>query len=214
MLDLSSMQSMHLDALREVGNIGAGNAATALSSLVGCMVDISIPKAELVSIYALDKYYGDPTMNVTAVFARSKGENPLNFMLLQDDDGANHLVELLIAKQFGMEMPADQISDEMKDSALGEIGNILLGSFLNAVNMFLGREDGISVPSVTHDMMGAILNVVASLYGEYGDTALMLKTELSVQHENEKKALNHDANILLACDPNTLEILLKKLGVL
>ena len=80
MLDLSSFNNMQLDAIREVGNIGTGNAATALSKLLGRMIDMDVPKAELVSIYELAEHYGDPTELIAAVFVRSLGDfsNSLN----------------------------------------------------------------------------------------------------------------------------------------
>ena len=212
MLDLSSMNTMHLDAIREIGNIGAGNAATAMSKLLGCPVEIDIPKAELVSIYELDSYYDDPDSVYTAVFASSDNEDPFNFMLLVKESVVGRLVGLLVSKQFGMEMDVASMPQEMVDSALGEIGNILLGSFLNSVNGLLGITSGITTPSVTHDMLAAILSIVSAMFGQHGDIALVTKSSLVVGTEEEAGSL--DAYILLASEPQALETLLGKLGVL
>ena len=212
MLDLSTMNSMHLDAIREIGNIGAGNAATAMSTLLGCSVEIDIPKAELVSIYELDCYYDDPDSIYTAVFASSDNEDPFNFMLLIKESEVNKLVGLLIEKQFGMAMDIDSLPPEMKDSALGEIGNILLGSFLNAVNGLLGITSGITTPSVSHDMLASILSIVSAMFGQHGDIALVTKSNLTVGTGENAGSL--EANILLASEPAALETLFKKLGVL
>jgi chemotaxis protein CheC len=212
MLDLSSMNKMHLDAIREIGNIGAGNAATALSQLLGCPVEIDIPKAELVSIYELDSYYGDPDSSYTAVFASSDNDDPFNFMLLVEESAVGKLVSLLVSKQFGMQMDVASMPQEMVDSALGEIGNIILGSFLNSVNGLLGVTSGITTPSVTHDMLASILSVVSAMFGQYGDIALVTKSNLNVETEGESDSL--DASILLASEPRALEMLLQKLGVL
>jgi chemotaxis protein CheC len=206
------MNKMHLDAIREIGNIGAGNAATALSQLLGCPVEIDIPKAELVSIYELDSYYGDPGSSYTAVFASSDNENPFNFMLLIEETEVVKLVSLLVSKQFGMRMDAASMPQEMIDSALGEIGNIILGSFLNSVNGLLGITSGITTPSVTHDMLASILSVVSAMFGQYGDIALVTKSNLNVETEGGSDSF--DANILLASEPQALEMLLQKLGVL
>jgi chemotaxis protein CheC len=205
---------MHLDAIREIGNIGAGNAATALSSLLGCPVDIDVPKAELVSIYELDSYYDDPDSSYTAVFASSDNENAFNFMLLLKEDAVNELVGLLVAKQFGMQMDVSAMPQEMLDSALGEIGNILLGSFLNSLNGLLGITSGITTPGVTHDMLASILSVVSAMFGQYGDVALVTKSNLNIMAEGQSESDPLDANILLACEPDALETLLKTLGVL
>jgi chemotaxis protein CheC len=210
--DLNSMNKTHLDAIREIGNIGAGNAATAMASLLGCPVEIDIPKAELVSIYELDSYYGDPDASYTAVFASSDNEDPFNFMLLIREDEVNRLVGLLVSKQFGMQMDASAMPPEMVDSALAEIGNILLGSFLNAVNGLLGVTSGITTPSVTHDMLASILSVVSAMFGQYGDIALLTKSNLDVGTGEDAGSL--DAGILLASEPQALETLLRKLGVM
>jgi len=212
MLDLNSMNKMHLDAIREIGNIGAGNAATAMSQLLGCPIEIDVPKAELVSIYDLDSYYDDPDSSYAAVFAASDGKDPFNFMLLVKEDEVNRLVDLLVSKQFGMEMDVASLPQEMVDSALGEIGNILLGSFLNAVNGLLGVTSRITTPSVTHDMLASILSVVSAMFGQYGDVALVTKSSLTVGTGENAGSL--DANILIASEPQALEALLGKLGML
>jgi chemotaxis protein CheC len=205
---------MHLDAIREIGNIGAGHAATALSEMIGCPVEIDIPKAELVSIYQLNSYYDDPDASYTAVFASSDNEDPFNFMLLIKEDAVGELVRLLVAKQFGMQMDISTMPQDMLDSALGEIGNILLGSFLNSVNGLLGITSGITTPSVTHDMLASILSVVSAMFGQYGDVALVTKSNLYVTPEGQEQKASLDANILIATEPGTLEMLLKKLGVI
>jgi chemotaxis protein CheC len=223
MLDLKSMNQMHLDAIREIGNIGAGHAATALSTMLGCLVEIDVPKAELVSIYELSSYYDDPDASYTAVFAASADDASMNFMLLIKEEDVGKLVTLLVAKQFGMQMELSAMSQEMVDSALGEIGNILLGSFLNSVNALLGVTSGISTPSVTHDMLASIVSVVSAMFGQYGDIALVTKSNLNVlpegttQSESREatppKAAPLDAHILLASEPAALEALLRKLGI-
>jgi chemotaxis protein CheC len=214
LLDLNSMNQMQLDAIREIGNIGAGHAATALSEMLGCMVEIDIPKAELVSIYNLDSYYGEPDASYAAVFAVSDNDKPFNFMLLIKEAGVSKIIGMLVEKQFGIRMDVSSMPDEMQESALGEIGNILLGSFLNSVNGLLGLSSGISTPSITHDTLASILSVVSAMFGQYGDVALVTKSQLNVRPEGQEQAEAIDANILLASEPDALEMLLKKLGVI
>ncbi|GHV36459.1 chemotaxis protein CheC [Synergistales bacterium] len=213
-MDLKNMSASHLDAIREIGNIGAGHAATSLSTMLGCPVEIDIPKAELVSIYELDNYYDNADADYCAVFASSDNDGPFNFMLLIKNDEVADIVTLLVAKQFGMQMDFASMPEEMVESALGEIGNILLGSFLNSVNTLLGMVSGITTPSVSRDMLGSILNVVATMYGQYGDVALVTKSNLNVMPEGQQQKKQLDANILIACEPKALEALLKRLGVL
>jgi chemotaxis protein CheC len=213
MFDLNSLNQMQLDAIREIGNIGVGHAAAALSDMIGYPVDIDVPKAELVSIYNLDSYYGDPDASCAAVLAASDGAAPLDFMLLLREDAVAELVGLLVAKQFGMQMNFSDMTLEMVDSALGEIGNILIGSFLNAINDLLGLTSGITTPAVSHDMLASILSVVAAMFGQHGDIALVTKSNLNVMSADRTQSRSLDASILLMSEPLVLEMLLKKLGV-
>jgi chemotaxis protein CheC len=211
MLDLSSFNHLQLDAIREVGNIGTGNAATALSKLLSCMIDMDVPKADLVSIYSLAEYYGDPDAMVAAVFVRSLGDFGCSLIFIQNEEDAALMVDLLLKQQFGT-VPPD-FPQDMVDSALSEVGNIILSSFLNAVNLLIGTEHQISVPGVAHDMLASILDVVASIFGQMGDMALVVNTELRVSglDENERNISGH---IVMLPDPNALELLLRKLQVL
>ncbi|MDR1731869.1 MAG: chemotaxis protein CheC [Synergistaceae bacterium] len=211
MLDLSSFNNLQLDAIREVGNIGTGNAATALSKLLSCMIDMDVPKADLVSIYSLAEYYdyGDPNATVAAVFVRSLGEFGCSLIFIQNEEDSSMMVDLLLKQQFGDAVPAD-LPQEMRDSALSEVGNIILSSFLNAINMLIGTKHQISVPGVAHDMLASILEVVASIFGQMGEMALLVNTELRIGDGSR----HISGNIIMLPDPDALELLLRKLQVL
>ena len=212
MADIASFNALQLDAIREVGNIGTGNAATALSGLLSRMIHMDVPKTELVSIYELGEHYGDPLQVVGAVFVRSTGGFGCSLIFIQNEDDADLMVELLLKQQFGTFIPINEIPEEMKDSALSEVGNIVLSSFLNAINLLIGTQHQISVPGVAHDMLSSILDVVASIYGQMGETALLVNTELSVDGlEAGRKISGH---IILIPDPDALELLLKRLKVM
>ncbi|MDY6400392.1 MAG: chemotaxis protein CheC [Synergistales bacterium] len=212
MADIASFNALQLDAIREVGNIGTGNAATALSGLLSRMIHMDVPKTELVSIYELGEHYGDPLQVVGAVFVRSTGGFGCSLIFIQNEEDADVMVELLLKQQFGTFIPINEIPEEMKDSALSEVGNIVLSSFLNAINLLIGTQHQISVPGVAHDMLSSILDVVASIYGQMGETALLVNTELSVDGlEAGRKISGH---IILIPDPDALELLLKRLKVM
>ncbi len=212
MSDLAAFNNLQLDAIREVGNIGTGNAATALSGLLSRMINMTVPKTELVSIYELGEHYGDPLQIVGAVFVRSTGGFGCSLIFIQNEEDANLMVELLLKQQFGTFIPVAELPGEMKDSALSEVGNIVLSSFLNAINMLLGTQHQISVPGVAHDMLSAILDVVASIYGQMGETALLVNTELSVEGLTDGRKIS--GHIILIPDPDSLELLLRKLKVM
>jgi len=192
-----------------VGNIGAGNAATALSIMLARPVDMDVPKAELVSIYELAEYYGDPLTMVSAVFVRSEGEFTCSLIFIQEEDESRKLVDLLIGQQMGGMDPAS-VPEEMRDSALTEVGNIILSSFLNAINVLIGGTHSISVPGVAHDMLGSILDVVASIFGQSGEHALIVDTSLKVENVEGRVS----GKVVMLPDPGSLEILLGKLQVL
>ncbi|NLL37783.1 MAG: chemotaxis protein CheC [Fretibacterium sp.] len=210
MLDLSSFNNLQLDAIREVGNIGTGNAATALSKLLSRMIEMDVPKAELISIYELAEHYGDPTEIIAAVFVRSLGDFACSLIFIQSEEDAGLLVDLLLRQQFGDSLPPD-LPQEMLDSALSEVGNIILSSFLNAINLLIGTRHQISVPGVAHDMLAAILDVVASIFGQMGEMALFVNTELKLDGADGKAI---SGKIVMLPDPDALELLLRKLQVL
>ncbi|MDR3230192.1 MAG: chemotaxis protein CheC [Synergistaceae bacterium] len=209
MLDLSSFNNLQLDAIREVGNIGTGNAATALSKLLSCAIDMDVPRADLVSIYSLAEYYGDPDATVAAVFVRSLGEFGCSLIFIQNEDDSAMMVDRLLKQQFGDSLPAE-LPQDMLDSALAEVGNIILSSFLNAINMLIGTKHQITVPGVARDMLASILQVVASIFGEMGDMALLVNTELRMGGTDR----HISGNIVMLPDPDALELLLRKLQVL
>lgn len=210
MPDISSFTSLQLDAIKEVGNIGAGNAATSLSKLLGCVVEMDVPKADLVSIYELSEYYGIPTTPVAAVFVRSTGAFSCSIIFIESEETGSEIVQKWIKGQFGDSLPTE-LPDDMMDSAIAEVGNIILGSFLNAINMLIGTNHQISVPGVAHDMLGSILDVVASIFGQLGETALVVNTTLRLG-DSENHQLG--GNVIMLPDPEALDLLLGKLQVL
>ena len=174
------------------------------------MIDMDVPKAELVSIYELAEHYGDPTELIAAVFVRSLGDFGCSLIFIQKEEDARMMVDLLLRQQFGDAVPPD-LPQEISDSALTEVGNIILSSFLNAINLLIGTEHQISVPGVAHDMLSSILDVVASIFGQMGEMALVVNTELRVEGADGAAG---SGNIIMLPDPDALELLLRKLQVL
>jgi len=207
---ISSLNTIQLDAIKEIGNIGTGNAATALSKLLSKVVEMDVPKVELVSIYELSEYYGSPTMPVASVFVRSEGKFSCSVIFIDSEEGANEMVKMWLSVYFG-DFAAEALPHDMMDSGLAELGNIIIGSFLGAVNALIETTFHISVPGVAHDMLGSILDVVASMFGVFGEYALVISTTLRISGAED---VNMDGNIILLPDPDALELLLRKLQVL
>lgn len=207
-VDFDSFNSIQLDAIREVGNIGAGNAATALSKLLGRTVDMDVPVAELVSVYEVAQHYGSPEDLACGVLIRADGEFSCNLIFLMYEEEASSLADLLISMD--LSSMEEEVRLQIRDSALAEVGNIILGAFLNALSSMTGWALPVSVPAVAHDMLGSIMDVVAAMFGIMGDTAMLVKTTLKiVDSDTEAKGM-----VIMVPDPGSLEVLLQRLGVL
>jgi chemotaxis protein CheC len=206
-MDFGSYSSIQLDAIREVGNIGAGNAATALSKLLGRMVDMDVPVAELVPIYEVSEHFGAPDLLVCGVLIRAEGEYSCNLIFVMEEEEAASLADLLITMDLsGID---DEVRIQIRDSALAEVGNIILGAFLNALATMTGWALPASVPAIAHDMLGSIMDVVAATFGVMGDTALLVKTSLHVLDiEGDVRG-----TVVMVPDPGSLGLLLQRLGV-
>ena len=117
-----------LDALREIGNVGAGNAATALSQVLNKKIDMNVPKVSLIPIEEVPDLVGGPDSLIVAIFLRVYGKAPGNILFLMPKKNAFFLVDDLMGRPHG----TTQTLDAMDESALKEIGNILTGSYLNS----------------------------------------------------------------------------------
>jgi chemotaxis protein CheC len=195
--------------IKEIGNIGAGNAATSLSKILNIVVEMDVPKVDLVSIYELSEYYGSPTTPVSSVFVHSDGKFSCSVIYIDSETGAREMINMWL-KVYSDDFSTDELPSEMLDSGLAELGNVIIGSFLGAVNAIIETEFQTSVPGVVHDMLGSILDVVASIYGYMGEYALVVNTALRISGAEN---VNMHGNIVLLPTPEALNLLLEKLQV-
>ena len=172
-INLNHMDQMHFDVLKEIGNIGAGNASTALSMLINGKVDMKVPKVELLEFKELTEVVGGAENVVVGILLTLEGDVDGMMMFMLRKDSAHHLVNLLLGKQL------DNFSEftEMDLSALSEIGNIIAGAYLSSLSTLTNLKIVSSVPYMSIDMAGAILSVPAIEFGKVGDKALLIKTE-------------------------------------
>ncbi len=154
--NLDDLTPSQLDALKEVGNIGAGHGATALSQLLRKKILITVPKANILAFSDVPKLMGDPNTLVAGLVLNILGDATGKILLLFPRDSALHLADLLLKQQVG----TSQILTEMGHSAIKEAGNILTGAYLSALNEFLGMLLLISVPTLVFDMAGALLTTI------------------------------------------------------
>ena len=201
--ELAALSEAQLDVLREIGNVGAGNSATALSRLIKYRIEMNVPHVALVPIEEVPEFVGGPELVVAGIFLRVYGKAPSTILFLIPRESAFAVVDTL----YGRERGATSELELMDESALMEIGNILAGSYLNAFYSFTGISMLPSVPALAVDMAGAILNVVLVQLGELGDHALLIETNFVA---NDRSISGH---FFLVPDPGSLGCIMDAVGV-
>lgn len=171
----SELSSIQLDALKEIGNIGAGNAATALAQMVNDKIDMNVPKANILPFAEVPESIGGADSHVVGIFFNVTGSAPANILFILPIDKAAVLCDMLLGKNIGETTP--ESFGEMEMSALMELGNILSGTYLNALAMFTNLEFAPSVPALGMDMAGAIIDAILAQFGKVADHVLVLDTE-------------------------------------
>lgn len=174
--ELVDLNSMRYDILREVGNIGAGNATTALSQLINSKIDMTVPKVELLDFSALADVVGSAEKLVVGILLNLSGDIDGMMMFMVDNEAAHHMVNRLVGKEDNSNM---ENFDDMELSALKEIGNIIAGAYLSALSSLTNLKIAESIPYMAIDMAGAILSVPAIAFGELGDKALLIESEFN-----------------------------------
>lgn len=205
---LQRIQPYHLDVLKEVGNIGAGNAATALSSLLNKFIDMKVPSVRVISFQEITELIGGADTTVAAIFLRVEGEAPGSMFFMVPVKEAEELIQKLTGiSSFHLEEPP---YDEMGLSALQEVGNILAGSYLSALSDFTKLNLQPSVPALSIDMAGAILSYGLIEISQVGDYAIVIDTKITEVEQNLPQSTGH---FFLLPDPNSFQKLFHSLGV-
>lgn len=192
-----------MDVLREVGNIGAGNAATALSRLLDKPVDMSVPTVSFVPFESIADRVGGSEEVVVAIFLRVDGDAPGNMFFLMSREQARLLLQGLP----GFESEDENEYSELELSALCEIGNILAGSYLSSLADLTGLPLSPTVPQIAVDMAGAILSYGLLQFGTMGDDALLIDTTFM---KEEREVEGH---FFFIPDPESFAKLFASLGV-
>lgn len=175
-INLDELNDIQYDVLKEIGNIGAGNATTALSKMLGTKMDMSVPKVALVPFNEISEIMGDEDQIVVGVLLGLEGDIDGMMMFLFDTKSAHHLVNSLMMQDVETGVEEDAGFTEMEMSALNEIGNIVSGSYLTAISTLTNLKIISTVPQMAIDMIGALLSVPASEFGKYGDKLLLIQS--------------------------------------
>jgi chemotaxis protein CheC len=192
-----------MDVLKEVGNIGAGNAATALSTLLNKQVDMAVPTVSFIPFEEIADRIGGSEAVVIAIFLRVNGDVPGNMFFILNREPARRILQGLL----GFNAAENDNYSELELSALSEIGNILAGSYLSSLADFTGLHMSPSVPSLTVDMAGAILSFGLFQFGTMGDSALLIDTTFLEGHQEA------EGYFFLIPDPESFDKLFHALGV-
>jgi len=198
-MSYQNLDPLQLDALREVGNIGTGNAATALSQLINKKVDMTVPNINIVPFDEIFSTIGGDEI-VVGVIVRVLGDTPGNILFVFEKNTALNFVEKLTGEK-------EEYLSDMGNSVICEIGNIISSSYMNAIAKFTGLSIMPSVPAVTYDMLGAILSTTFIESGQFDDYVLDIET---VFVQNNSELSGHFYYVPM---PDSLEKILSSLGI-
>lgn len=194
---------LEIDALKEMGNIGAGNAATALSMMLSKKITIKVPQVKVIAFDDVSKSVGGPEKLVVGIFLRISGDIDGNILIVISEQDAYTLAKTLLKDNRDI----NGNFSEMEKSALTELGNIIGSSYIAALSELTKLSLKISVPSMAFDMAGAIISFPLSLYGYLGDTAFLIETEFAEGLAGIK------LHYFMIPDDKSLKQLLKAIGV-
>lgn len=170
---LDTMNDMYMDVLKEIGNIGAGNATTAIAGMLGEKVDMMVPNVSLMEASQLGGAICPEEETIVGIFLEVQKDITGSMMFLMKLPSAHYMVNTLMGRMKDYNEPFD----EMDLSAMKEIGNIIAGSYLSALSSMTNLSITSSIPYIAVDMAAAILSVPAIQFGQYGDNALLIETK-------------------------------------
>ena len=199
-LTLEEMSATYYDVLKEIGNIGAGNATTALASLLGSKVDMMVPKVMMLEFKDVGAILGGEEQEMVAAYLGVEGDITGSILFLTQKESA-----MMVAKKLLGDFCSDELG-EMERSAVKEVSNIITGSYLNALATLTGLTIYPSVPDLAIDMAGAILSVPAIQFGIMGDKILLIESQLT----NE---IEMDGFFIMVPEVDSYEKILTSLGI-
>lgn len=201
--DYSDLSAMQLDVLREIGNIGTGNAATSLAAMLARPVNIQVPRINILDYGTVAENLGGPeNMIVGMLFALKDDVSGMMMFLLQQD-----FAHMVLNTLLGQSLHSFAEIDEMGISAMKEIGNIMAASYVNAIAQLTGMTIDISVPDICIDMAGAILSVPAIHFANISDKIIFIEDQF------ESEELKAASQILLIPEVDSLNQIMTNLGI-
>lgn len=202
------LNDMQIDVLREIGNIGAGNAATALATILDEKVEITLPKVRITDFNTAVNALGGAEAMTVGVLVNFDGEAHGMVMFLLNMEDAQAITSILIQEEGnGEEEKEDGPLSELKLSAIKEIGNILGSSYINSLATLTGLNIRISIPYIAIDMTGALMSVPIIEFGSIGDKVMFIE-ECFMTEEDQLSG-----NIIMFAEIETLKLIMERLGL-
>jgi len=202
MIDVRELGALQLDGLKEVANIGAGHAATALSQLTNRRITVHVPEIRVVPLEAVPELIGKPDQVIAAVLMQVLGDLTGRTVQVYPAATASRLAGILLGREY---VPFPDGFGEIEQSALREAGNILGGAYLNALSEMLGMLLLSSVPSLAIDMAAAVLTASFLNLGVVDDPVLCIDTLFQID-ELQESARGH---FLMLPDNASLRVILR-----
>lgn len=199
---LDNMNDMYMDVLKEIGNIGAGNATTAIAGMLGTSMKMMVPSVQFMEASKLGNAICPEEETIVGIFLEVQNDISGSMMFLMRLPSAHFLVNTLMGRDQSYQEPFD----EMDLSAMKEIGNIIAGSYLSALSTMTNLSIAPSVPFIAVDMAAAILSVPAIQFGQYGDNALFIETEFGDD-------VMMDGYFILMPNPDSYSKIMTALGI-
>ena len=197
------MKGLGLDLIREIGSIGTGNSATALSSMLGKSVRMTLPDVQILGYNEAIQFLGDPEEIVAAILVKMTGEiNGLMLFILKLD-----FINEVLSSVLQKEIEDYYQLNVLETSALEEIGNIIISSYVSAMSTLSEVTINLSVPDIAVNMLGGILSVPMVEFGYQTDKMMMISGQFVIGG----KVLHSD--LLMMPDIESLNFLMEKLGI-
>lgn len=199
----NDLNEVQMDVLKELGNIGAGNAATSLADMLMAPIDIEVPVVRIWDYEAVMEELGGPETMIVGLLLSFDGDIRGMIMFLLEKDFAHMTLNALLGQEIG----SFQEIDEAGYSALKEVANIMAASYINAIASMTQMRIELSVPDMCIDMLGAILSAPAILYADISDKIIL------IQDEFKGKSVDSHNHVLLLPDMGSLKKIMTALGI-
>ncbi len=203
MNNYDNLDELQMSVLSEIGNIGAGNAATSLAHILADKVMMSVPVLQIINVSEMATILGGPENELAGILVNMTEDVQGMLLFLLDQEFICMLVNVLMDEHI---QSLDEISD-IGLSAIMEIGNILSGSYISAISTMTGLNIGLTTPQIAIDMAGAILSYPAAQFGVMGDKLLFIAEDFLSGDSAIK------SHLLIMPEPKSLQLIMESLGV-